>query len=324
MPAPTTKPKKSVSFAGAVSGKGKRKLSESNADNTSQAKVAPTSTEKPSKKPRKDKETVVAPAKFKSESKAKAKDVEVSSTKKDSEPKKSKKKAAVVPEPEVADEEEAAAAEDNEEEEIALEGFSSESDSSDEELEVDEPAGVDVSKLPSFAKDDASVKRRLEKAKKNPAAERGVVYLGRIPHGFYEDQMRGYFSQFGEVTRLRLSRNKKTGRSKHYGFIEFASAEVAEIVSDTMNNYLLLGHILQCTVIPKDQVHPELWVGANKKWRFVPRDRLARERQNMPRTIEQQKRADSRLLARQKKKQAKLAEAGIDYDMSAVAYKPSS
>jgi len=37
----------------------------------------------------------------------------------------------------------------------------------------------------------------------------GVLYLGHIPHGFYEDQLRSYFSQFGTVTRLRLSRNKK-------------------------------------------------------------------------------------------------------------------
>lgn len=28
-----------------------------------------------------------------------------------------------------------------------------------------------------------------------------VVYLGRIPHGFYEEEMRGFFSQFGQVGR---------------------------------------------------------------------------------------------------------------------------
>jgi nucleolar protein 15 len=44
-----------------------------------------------------------------------------------------------------------------------------------------------------------------------------VLYLGHIPHGFYEEQMKGFFSQFGIVTRLRLARNKKTGRSKHSG-----------------------------------------------------------------------------------------------------------
>jgi len=43
-----------------------------------------------------------------------------------------------------------------------------------------------------------------------------------------------------------------------------------------MDNYLLMGHILQCKVIPKDKVHPDLWVGANRKWRQVPRDRIVR------------------------------------------------
>ena len=47
-----------------------------------------------------------------------------------------------------------------------------------------------------------------------------------------------------------------------------------------MDNYLLLGHILQCKLIPKDQIHPELWVGANKKWRFIPRNKIARVKQN--------------------------------------------
>ena len=43
------------------------------------------------------------------------------------------------------------------------------------------------------------------------AMERGVVYLGHIPHGFYEQEMHKYFSQFGRVTRLKLSRSKKVG-----------------------------------------------------------------------------------------------------------------
>lgn len=114
-----------------------------------------------------------------------------------------------------------------EEEEIHLQGFSSESDSSDEELDDMDASPLDVSALPSIPNDDAAVRRNLEKAKKNPVSQklrllactltlvsgqtedRGVIYLGRIPHGFYEDQMRNYFSQFGDITRLRLSRNKK-------------------------------------------------------------------------------------------------------------------
>lgn len=35
-----------------------------------------------------------------------------------------------------------------------------------------------------------------------------------------------YFSQFGKVTKVRLSRNKKNGKSKGYAFLEFSSTEV--------------------------------------------------------------------------------------------------
>jgi nucleolar protein 15 len=47
-----------------------------------------------------------------------------------------------------------------------------------------------------------------------------------------------------------------------------------------MNHYLLMGHLLRCNVIPSSEVHPELWVGANKKWRMVPRARLEKVRQD--------------------------------------------
>jgi nucleolar protein 15 len=86
---------------------------------------------------------------------------------------------------------------------------------------------------------------------------------------------KSYFSQFGTVTRLRLSRNKKTGRSKHFGFVEFADKEVAEIVSQTMDSYLLYGHILRARMVPADQVHPNLWKGANRRFKAVPWNRMA-------------------------------------------------
>ncbi|KAJ4490378.1 hypothetical protein J3R30DRAFT_3421226 [Lentinula aciculospora] len=212
---------------------------------------------------------------------------------------------------------------EEEEEEEDLHGLSTdEDDSSDEEIDG---FSIDITKLPTVAKDDATVYRKLEKAKKQPAADRGVLYLGRLPHGFYEDQLKGYFSQFGNITRLRVSRNKKTGKSKHYAFLEFDSSSIAKIVAETMDNYLLMGHILRCKVIPKDEAHPELWIGANRKWRVVPRHRVARVTHNKLRTPEEQAKATERLLKRQNDKKRKLKELGISYDFDAVAYsKPVS
>ncbi len=36
-----------------------------------------------------------------------------------------------------------------------------------------------------------------------------VMYVGHIPHGFFEKEMRDFFEQFGTITRLRISRSKK-------------------------------------------------------------------------------------------------------------------
>jgi nucleolar protein 15 len=87
--------------------------------------------------------------------------------------------------------------------------------------------------------------------------------------------MKKYFSQFGRVLNLRLSRNKKTGASKHYAFVEFASAEVADIVARTMNNYLMFGHILRVALIPKEQVNANLFKGANARFKVDPRNKKA-------------------------------------------------
>jgi len=47
-----------------------------------------------------------------------------------------------------------------------------------------------------------------------------------------------------------------------------------------MDNYLLMGHILKCKVIPKSEVHPELWIGADKKFKKVPMARVYRVSHN--------------------------------------------
>ncbi|KZP25115.1 RNA-binding domain-containing protein, partial [Athelia psychrophila] len=229
------------------------------------------------------------------------------------------KKIAHEPTPEVAADADDAP-EENEDDDH-LHGFSTDDDdSSDEELAAPEADGLDISQLPMIAKDDASVQRRLKEAKRQPTEDKGVIVVSRLPHGFYEDQMKGYFSQFGDITRIRLSRSKKTGRSKHYAFIEFDSSSVAKIVAETMHNYLLMGHLVQCEAIPKDKVHPELWVGANRKWQKIPAARLERLKHDKPRTEEEIKDAERRIIKRQNQKKRKLEEAGIKYDFDAVAY----
>lgn len=70
--------------------------------------------------------------------------------------------------------------------------------------------------------------------------------MGHIPHGFYEDGIKAYASQFGKVTRVRVARSKRTGRSKGFGFVEFRNPEVAKIFAETVDNYLMYDRLLKC------------------------------------------------------------------------------
>jgi len=71
------------------------------------------------------------------------------------------------------------------------------------------------------------------------AEEQRVVYVGKLPAGFEEYELRKFFEQFGDVTAVVLGRSPKTGGSRHYGFVEFERADVAQIAAAAMNNYYL-------------------------------------------------------------------------------------
>lgn len=158
-----------------------------------------------------------------------------------------------------------------------------------------------------------------------PVAGGGVVYLGHIPFGFFEGPMRKYFSQFGEVTKIRLSRNPKTGKSRHYAFIEFANEEVAKIVAKTMNGYLLMERVLKAAFVPADKVHPKMWLGANRHPKIVDMKKVREERRlanNAPVTVEKHAKRLEGLLTKEERKREKLKAAGIDYDFP--GYKASA
>eukprot|EP00983_Pelagomonas_calceolata_P020654 649423-Pelagomonas_calceolata.AAC.2 len=71
----------------------------------------------------------------------------------------------------------------------------------------------------------------------------------------------GYFSQFGKLTRVRLSRNKKTGKAKHYAFLEFQHPDVARIVSDAMDGYFMFSQKLSCKLMRPEQSLTYLYPG---------------------------------------------------------------
>ena len=88
------------------------------------------------------------------------------------------------------------------------------SDSEDEDVDNGVIAEEQAEALNKLGKVVEEAKNKAGVSETNDSAgetERGVIYIGHLPFGFFEDQMKAFFSQFGEVTRLRISRNPKVG-----------------------------------------------------------------------------------------------------------------
>jgi hypothetical protein len=137
----------------------------------------------------------------------------------------------------------------------------------------------------------------------------------RIPHGFYEDQMRAYFSQFGELLHVQLARSRKTARSKGFAFLQFAAATDAAIAAATMNGYPLENKVLQSHVVEPEKVHRGMFRYADRKWAKIPWRKIVREAQQRPRSEEQVAKKVGRMLGREARAGAKLKALGIDYEL---------
>lgn len=192
-----------------------------------------------------------------------------------------------------------------------LTGFDSDNDDTATDLNFD--PSKPTQPIPNFKK----TSKKLRQAASGKSTAPGTVYIGRIPHGFYEAQMKEYFSQFGHITRLRLSRNKKTGASKHFAFIEFDSDEVAKIVAETMDNYLMFGHILRCKYAPEGTLHKDVWKGANRRYHRAPRHKIAMRRslEAGPKSEEQVERMMGKEQRKRKVKQEKMKSLGYEYEL---------
>ena len=53
------------------------------------------------------------------------------------------------------------------------------------------------------------------------------LYVGNLSYRVRERHLRDYFSEFGEIERLKIIKNHDTGRSKGFGFVTFESAASA-------------------------------------------------------------------------------------------------
>lgn len=192
-----------------------------------------------------------------------------------------------------------------EEESLVLHTSGSESESESEDIEGLSSADEGKSQEGSESSTH-KIKKLTPKQQKNQKDKKAndeyssIIYVSRLPHGFQERELSKYFSQFGDLKEVRLARNKKSGNSRHYGFVEFANKDDAKVAQESMNNYLLMGHLLKVNVLPKGAKIEKLFRYKKRAFIEVPVKKSA-----------EQLKENAKI--KHNERLSKLADAGIDF-----------
>ncbi|HHI03119.1 MAG: RNA-binding protein [Candidatus Zixiibacteriota bacterium] len=70
------------------------------------------------------------------------------------------------------------------------------------------------------------------------------IYVGNLPYGIGEDDIRKVFEPFGEVGEINIIIDRMSGRSKGFGFVEMSNDDEAQKAISELNGTDLGGRQL--------------------------------------------------------------------------------
>lgn len=59
------------------------------------------------------------------------------------------------------------------------------------------------------------------------AGEQSQLYVGNLAYRVHERDLRKLFASYGEITQIRVVKDRRSGRSKGFGFVTFETAKSA-------------------------------------------------------------------------------------------------
>jgi RNA recognition motif-containing protein len=62
------------------------------------------------------------------------------------------------------------------------------------------------------------------------------LFVGNLPYKISESELMSLFSEFGEVTTLKLIKDQFTGDSKGFAFVEMSSRSSGQQAMEALNN----------------------------------------------------------------------------------------
>lgn len=83
------------------------------------------------------------------------------------------------------------------------------------------------------------------------------IFVGGLPHSCMEEELEGYFSQFGLVAASSVVKDRDTGRARGFGFVIFRNIRSVDAVMSQHDNHQISGKWIDCKrAIPHRQMPP--------------------------------------------------------------------
>ena len=70
------------------------------------------------------------------------------------------------------------------------------------------------------------------------------IFVGNLPFGMTDDELHELFAKFGEITRATVIKDRVTGKSRGFGFVEMADDEMARAAIEGLNGSDMQGRAL--------------------------------------------------------------------------------
>jgi RNA recognition motif-containing protein len=93
------------------------------------------------------------------------------------------------------------------------------------------------------------------------------LFVGGIPYQTTEQDLQAAFAQAGTVVSARIIKERETGRSKGFGFVEMETEEMAQAAIDMWNEKELDGRKLIVNIARAEERRPSNGNGGNREWR---------------------------------------------------------
>ncbi|MEO8962585.1 MAG: RNA-binding protein [Ginsengibacter sp.] len=80
------------------------------------------------------------------------------------------------------------------------------------------------------------------------------IYVGNLSWSMTDDDLSNLFTEYGTVTSAKILKEKNTGRSKGFGFVEMEDEDAAKTAIATLNESEIQGRKL---IVNESQPRPE-------------------------------------------------------------------